>query len=215
MIFSRFMLILLSFFSVILITGGNSGIGAASAEFFAKEGAKLALVGRSAEKFEVLIQRIKENAIEMEPFVILADVSTDAERIIAETIEKYGRIDILINNAGFAVFDTLETMKMEDFDAQMNTNVRGMLELTQLAVPYLIESKGNIVNVASALAAISMPNAIAYAITKTMVEHFTKCLAITPSLCENGVRVSGFVNFFSILSSFIRSFEMVYTRLTY
>lgn len=125
MIFSRFMLILLSFFSVILITGGNSGIGAASAEFFAKEGAKLALVGRCAEKFEVVIERIKESGVEVEPLVILADVTTDAERIIAETIEKYERLDILINMAGFAIFDSLETMKMEDYDAMLATNVRG------------------------------------------------------------------------------------------
>lgn len=110
---------------VILITGGNSGIGAACAEFFAKEGAKLALCGRSAEKFETVIGQIKGSGVEMEPLVILADVSTDAERIIAETIEKYDRLDILINNAGFAIFDSLDTMSMEDYDAMIGTNVRG------------------------------------------------------------------------------------------
>lgn len=110
---------------VILITGGNSGIGADCAQFFAKEGAKLALVGRSAEKFETVIGQIKDSGIEMEPLVILADVSTDAERIIAETIDKYERIDILINNAGFAIFDSLDAMNMQDYDAMIATNVRG------------------------------------------------------------------------------------------
>lgn len=104
---------------VILITGGNSGIGADCAGYFAKEGAKLALVGRSVEKFETVIEQIKESGVEIEPLVILADVSTDAERIIAETIEKYERIDVLINNAGFAIFDSLDTMNMEDYDGKL------------------------------------------------------------------------------------------------
>lgn len=132
---------------VILITGGNSGIGAACAEYFAKKGALLALVGRSAGKFEIVIERLKEKGAEVEPLVILADISTDAERIVAETIEKYKRIDILINNAGFATFDYLDAMTMADYDAMMSTNVRGLVELTKLTVPHLIATKGNIVNV--------------------------------------------------------------------
>lgn len=110
---------------VILITGGNSGIGADCAEYFAKEGAKLALCGRNAAKFETVIGQIKESGVELEPLVILADVSTDAERIMAETIEKYERLDILINMAGFAIFDSLDTMNMEDYDSMIATNVRG------------------------------------------------------------------------------------------
>lgn len=74
---------------VILITGASSGIGAACAEFFAKEGAKLALVGRNAGKFQVVVERIKELGVKEKPLIVLADVSTDAERIIAETIERY------------------------------------------------------------------------------------------------------------------------------
>lgn len=132
---------------VILITGGNSGIGAACTEYFATEGAKLSLVGRSVGKFEIVLERIKASGVEVEPLVILADISTDAERIVAETIEKYERIDILINNAGFAIFDTLDTMTMADYDAMMNTNVRGLVELTKYTIPHLMQTKGNIVNV--------------------------------------------------------------------
>lgn len=103
---------------VILITGSNSGIGKSAAEYFAKEGANLALVGRRAEKFESVLSNIKETGNDMEPLVIIADVTTDAERIMSETIEKYGRLDILINNAGFAVYGTLEKLKMEDYDGK-------------------------------------------------------------------------------------------------
>lgn len=104
---------------VILITGANSGIGQATAEFFAKEGAKLALVGRRAEKFEDVVTNIKNSGVDTEPLIIVADVATDAERIIGESIEKYGRLDVLINNAGFSVYGTLEEMKMEDYDGKL------------------------------------------------------------------------------------------------
>lgn len=107
----------------ILITGASSGIGAATAKYFAKEGALLALVGRNEEKFENILEKIKEDGVETEPLVIIADVSIDAERIINETIEKYGSLDILFNNAGFGINGTIDDVKMEDFDAMMNTNV--------------------------------------------------------------------------------------------
>lgn len=103
---------------VILITGASSGIGAACAEYFAKEGALSALVGRSSEKFECLLGRIKESGVTIEPLVILADITVDAERIVAETIEKYNRLDILINNAGFGILGSIESTKMEEFDGK-------------------------------------------------------------------------------------------------
>lgn len=104
---------------VILITDASSEIGAKYAEYYANEGANLALVGRNAEKFECLVGRIKANGIELEPLVILADVCVDAERIITETIDKYGRLDVLINNAECIIPCSLSTMRMEDFDGKI------------------------------------------------------------------------------------------------
>lgn len=79
----------------------------------------MALVGRNAEKFEIVTQRIKESGVELEPLVILADVTVDAERIMTETIEKYGRLDILINNAGFMIPAPFDAMEMADFDGKL------------------------------------------------------------------------------------------------
>lgn len=85
---------------VILITGATSGIGAACAQYFAKQGALLALVGRNAERFDKVVQKIKEFGAEPEPLVIMADITIDSERIMSDTLRKYDRLDILINNAG-------------------------------------------------------------------------------------------------------------------
>lgn len=173
---------------VILLTGGSSGIGQACAEYFAKEKALLALVGRNIEKFNSVLENIKALDVENEPLIIVADVSVDFERIISETIEKYQRLDVLINNAAFSIPGTLETTKIEDFDAMFATNVRGLLQLTQLAVPHLIESKGNIVNVSSVVALRAFPHVLGYSMTKSALDTFTRCTAL--ELANRGVRVN-------------------------
>lgn len=174
---------------VILITGASSGIGASLAIYFAKEKAKLALVGRNAQRFEEVVEKIKEFNVEAEPLVILADIMVDCERIMSETIEKYGCLDILINNAGFAIPGSIETTKIEDYDAIMATNVRGTFLLTQLAIPHLIESKGNIINVSSVCGIRSFPMLLAYSMSKAALDQFSRCISV--DLANKGVRVNG------------------------
>lgn len=173
---------------VILITGASSGIGAACAEYFAKEGALLALVGRNPDKFQQLVEKFAENGIEVEPLIIYADVTQDAERIINETIDKYGHLDVLINNVGYMVPGSIENLTMEDYDAQMATNVRSIFELTKLAIPCLIETKGNIVNVSSVGGIRAFPEFIAYSMSKAALHQFTNCLAL--DLASKNVRVN-------------------------
>lgn len=173
---------------VILITGASSGIGAACAEYFAKEGARLALVGRNADKFANLLDHIQENGTKHEPLVILSDLTTEAENIITETIEKYQQLGILINCAGIAKIGNLDNTQLEDFDQIFATNVRGPFELTQRAVPHLITSKGNIVNISSVLAMRATTELLSYAMSKAAVDHFTRCVAL--ELASKGVRVN-------------------------
>lgn len=172
----------------VLITGASSGIGAACAEYFAKQGALLSLVGRDEKKFEKVLAKVKAYGVQTEPLVILADVTVDAERIISETIEKYGKLDVLINCAGMGTHASIENLKMEDFDTIMTTNVRSVVELTQLAIPHLIESKGNIVNVSSVTGIKSFTNYLAFSMSKAALDQFTKCVAM--ELAGKGVRVN-------------------------
>lgn len=173
---------------VILITGASSGIGAACAEYYASEGALLALVGRNADKFKNVVKKIKEISATNDPLIILKDVSTNAQDIIDETIQKYNRLDVLINNAGFSIRGTIETTKIEDFDSIMATNVRAIFLLTQLAIPHLIAAKGNVVNVSSVAGLRPMQNNLAYSMSKAAVDHFTRCTAL--ELASKGVRVN-------------------------
>ncbi|XP_037046372.1 3-oxoacyl-[acyl-carrier-protein] reductase FabG-like [Bradysia coprophila] len=173
---------------VILITGASSGIGAACAEYFAKEGAQLALVDRNADKFQNVVQKIKQIDASNDPLVMLKDVTMEAKQIIDETIRKYNRLDVLINNAGFSIRGTVENTKIDDFDSIFATNVRAVFMLTQLAIPYLIVSKGNVVNMSSAASLRAMKNNLAYSMAKASVDHFTRCAAL--ELASKGVRVN-------------------------
>lgn len=173
---------------VVLISGASSGIGAACSEYFAKEGALVAMVGRNPEKSANVAKKIQESGVKVAPLVILADISVDSKRIITETIGKFGRLDILINNAGFSIPGTIENTRIEDFDSIMGTNVRGTLLLTQLAVPYLIKTKGNIVNVSSVVGLRAFEGILAYCMSKAALDQFTHCTAL--ELATKGVRVN-------------------------
>lgn len=101
-------------------------------------------------------------------------------------------MNILINNAGFAIPGTIESTRIEDYDSIMATNVRGTFLLTQFAIPYLIESKGNIVNISSVCGLRTFPSLLAYSMSKSAVDHFSRCIAI--DLAAKGVRCNTVCN---------------------
>lgn len=171
----------------ILITGASSGIGAHAAQHLAKKGAKVALVGRNEERLNLVSEQIK-NASSPVPLVIVADVTTDAERIITETINHFGQLDILINNAGIIARNSIENIDINEYDRLMNTNVRSVIQITKLAVPYLEKTKGNILNVSSAAGLRVKPNSLAYCISKAAINQLTKSAAL--DLAPKGIRVN-------------------------
>lgn len=175
---------------VVLITGASSGIGAGTAEYFAKQGATLALTGRNADNLKATIEKCVTPEGTPRPLSIIGDITieSDIKMIIQTVIQMFGKLDVLINNAGILERGTIETTSLEQYDRVMNTNVRSLYYLTMLAVPHLIASKGNIVNVSSVNGIRSFAGVLAYNMSKSAVDQFTRSVAL--ELAEKGVRVN-------------------------
>lgn len=175
---------------VVLITGASSGIGAGTAEFLATKGAWLALVGRNEDKLKNVASKCTPTHGAPEPLQIVGDVTNeaDAKRIVDSTIEKFNKLDVLVNNAGILKRGTIETSTLADYDNIMNVNVRSVFHLTQLAVPHLIATKGSIVNVSSVNGMRSFPGVLAYNMSKSAIDQFTQCVAL--ELADKGIRVN-------------------------
>ncbi|KAJ2943006.1 hypothetical protein O0L34_g15197 [Tuta absoluta] len=176
---------------VVLVTGASSGIGAATAILFAKDGADVSMVGRNQKKLDAVAAQVA--AVGKTPLVINADVSKDddVKRIITDTITKFGKLDVLVNNAGFAKDGTILDGKiLEAYDAIMSVNVRAVINLTTLSAPHLAATKGNIINISSAASKTTptRPDFLAYYVSKAALDHFTRGAAL--ELASSGIRVN-------------------------
>ena len=161
---------------VVLITGASSGIGAATAIHLSNLGACLSITGRNVEN----LQKVAEQCKGPKPFVVPGELTNEADtkNILETTIKHYGKLNVLVNNAGILESGSIENTSLEQFDRVFNLNVRSMYHLTMLAVPHLVESKGSIVNVSSVNGLRSFPGVVAYCMSKSAVDQFTRCIAI-------------------------------------
>ncbi|MDT7540833.1 MAG: hypothetical protein QOE33_737 [Acidobacteriota bacterium] len=173
---------------VALVTGASSGIGRATALRFAEEGAQVALVGREREALARVAAEISE--LGGESFAIVADVTieADAERIVRETIDDFGVLDVLVNAAGILANGTIETTTLGAWDAMLDVNLRAVFNLMRLAVPHLEERSGNVVNVSSVTGLRAFPGVLAYCVSKAAVDQLTRCAAL--ELAPKGVRIN-------------------------
>ncbi|XP_055324511.1 uncharacterized oxidoreductase TM_0325-like [Sitodiplosis mosellana] len=172
---------------VVLITGAASGIGAETAKLLASLGGYLAMVDCNSDRLNHVAEEIIGAGHHI-PFTIVADLTQDADHIIYETIEKFGKLNVLINNVGVISATGLVDLDMGNYDLVMNTNVRSAVVLTKLAAPYLEDSKGNIVNVSSITGTRARPSRLAYSMSKAALNQFTKCIAV--ELGPRGIRVN-------------------------
>ncbi|XP_013147148.1 PREDICTED: glucose 1-dehydrogenase 3-like [Papilio polytes] len=180
---------------VVFISGASSGIGAATAIEFAKEGANVIINGFNNIENETKLNNVYKQCEKYgkKPLIVKADISKDeeAKTAIEETIKHFGRLDVLVNNAGVSKSGSiLDGNLMASYDAVMATNLRAVMHLTTLATPYLIKTKGNIINISSVSGKSSpvLPQMLSYGISKAALDHFTRCAAL--ELSEYGVRVN-------------------------
>lgn len=163
---------------VVLVTGAASGIGQASAFRIAEEGGKVICVDVVEEALQKTVHQIREKG--GDAIALVCDVSDQASvrATVAKGIEHYGRLDALCNIAGILRFDNTLDLKMEDFDQIIDVNLRGTFMMCQATLPYLIETRGSIVNMASSAALGAHAWTAAYSASKGGVLALTKCLAI-------------------------------------
>ena len=161
---------------IAIVTGAGSGIGRACALAMAREGAKVALVGRRQEKLAELAREIGDSAL-----VIAADVSKSdgIECVVEQTTAHFGAVNVLLNNAGVLHIGTAEQITEDQWDETFNTNVRGLWLLSRAVLPHLRKTGGgSIINMASVLGLNGARNRAAYAASKGAVVLLTKCMAI-------------------------------------
>jgi len=173
---------------VVIVTGASSGIGQATAQLFASKGSTVVAVGRNQKDLALLSKSFESKKGAIKPH--LADVTemSQLERIASEAIHNHGRIDVLVNSAGILKSGSIETTTLDDWDKMLQVNLRSIFVLSQKCVPYLEETKGNIVNVSSVAGSRSFPNVLAYCVSKAALDQFTRCTAL--ELAHKKIRIN-------------------------
>ena len=157
---------------VVIVTGAGSGIGKACALFFGKKGYCVVLNGRSHEKLTGVQSLLNEAGIKS--LIVVGDVSIEADckKLIDETMHHFGRIDVLINNAGISMRALFDDLDLNVLRKVMDTNFWGTVYCSKFALPYLLKSKGSIVGVSSIAGKKGLPGRTGYSASKFAMEGF-------------------------------------------
>ena len=163
---------------VIVLTGASSGIGLATARAAAKKGAKLVLTGRSERTLDDIARRITDAG--GEAIAIAADVADRAavERVAAAAIDRFGRIDTWINNAGVSIYGRLDAVSEEDSRRLFDTNFWGVVNGSLAALPHLLKQGGALINIGSEVSDAVVPLQGMYSASKHAVKGFTDALRV-------------------------------------
>ena len=173
--------------SIVIVTGASSGIGLATARLLAKDGATVVLAARSADKLQALATEVS-NSLAIPTDLRKID---DIQRLVKTVKEKYGRIDILINDAGQGLMSVVEKIKIDDYKAIMDLNVFAVLEMMQEVIPVMREQGGGmILNISSLVSKNYFPGLAAYASTKYALNAIS--LTARAELAKDNIIVSVF-----------------------
>ncbi|MBX7170653.1 MAG: SDR family oxidoreductase [Pyrinomonadaceae bacterium] len=175
---------------VVIITGGTKGIGEGCARVFVDAGAKVVFCARNQDEGDKLAAELNSLG-KGEAFFVKCDVSeiNEIENLISQTVEKYGKIDCLINNAGWhPPHKPIDDFSVQEFQDLLNLNLVSIFAACKFALPYLRKTKGSIINMSSLVGSMGQIHAVTYVATKGAITAFTKALAIDEA--KFGVRVN-------------------------
>jgi len=163
---------------VIIITGASSGIGKACAYVFSKQGAKVVIAARNEEKLKEIENELKTK--NREALAVKTDVSdeNDCKNLVEETVKTFGRIDVLVNNAGLSMRGLFEDVQLEVLKTVMNINYWGAVYCTKHALPYLLEAKGSVVGISSIGGFQGLPGRTGYSSSKFAMHGFLETLRV-------------------------------------
>ncbi len=161
---------------VVIITGASSGIGKACAERFGRGGAKVIITGRNEVNLKETANWLTNKGFDV--LAVHSDVAVkeDCKRVIEETIKKYGKLDVLINNAGISMRALLNDAELSVIEKVMQINFYGTLNCTKYALPYLLNTKGSVVGVSSIAGFVGLPARTGYSASKFAMQGFLEAL---------------------------------------
>jgi NADP-dependent 3-hydroxy acid dehydrogenase YdfG len=165
---------------VVVITGASSGIGESTAKFLAERGAKVVLGARRSNRIDTLVQEIKAGG--GKAIGLSTDVTkrVEVEALVKKAVDSFGRVDVLINNAGIMPIAPIEALKVDEWDRQIDVNLKGLLYGVAAALPHMQKQKsGHIINMASVFGIkVFAPGGTIYCTTKAAVRALTEGLRI-------------------------------------
>jgi NAD(P)-dependent dehydrogenase (short-subunit alcohol dehydrogenase family) len=174
--------------TVVMVTGATSGIGRAVARRFAQSSAQVVALGRDQSALQEVEEEIKDAGGKPLTLAVNVTIENEVRSAVDKAIDELGRLDVLVNAAGHISTGSIEATSLAEWDAMMNVNLRAVFHLMQLAVPHLVKTQGNIVNISSVTGSRSFPGVLAYCVSKAGVDQLTRCAAL--ELASKGVRVN-------------------------
>ena len=173
---------------IAIVTGGSKGIGAGVCEVFCEEGAHCFVIARHRDAIDAKVHELRDRGGKAAGVVCDVGKSDQVRAMIDRVVADAGRIDVLVNNAGYHISKGVEQLSEEEWDFLLDTNLKSVFLCTRYALPYLKETRGSVINMSSMVGLVGQPNACAYAATKGGIIAMTKNMAI--DLARYGVRVN-------------------------
>lgn len=172
-----------------LVTGSSRGIGRSIVESLCQAGANVVVNARSANDVQMVVNKLNQKGLGRVVGVV-ADVSRpdECDHLISRSVEEFGQLDVLINNAGIGIFESIEELSLENWKAQIDTNLLGAFVCSRLAIPHLLKTEGWIINVGSLACRNSFAGGTGYNASKFGLLGMTEAMML--DLRSKGVRVS-------------------------